>query len=39
MVRAAYIIAALLFLIAGLLLWKAFGPAIFLNYITMSFIC
>jgi hypothetical protein len=30
MIRVAYIIAALLFLATGLMLWQAFGPVVFL---------
>jgi hypothetical protein len=39
MATAAYIIAALLFLTAGLMLWIAYGPAVFLSYMAWSFIC
>jgi hypothetical protein len=39
MATAAYIIAALLFLAAGLMLWIAYGPAVFLSYMAWSFIC
>jgi hypothetical protein len=38
MIKAAYIFAALL-LIAGLLLWKAYGPAIFFDLQTLYNMC
>jgi hypothetical protein len=39
MVRAAYVIAALSFLMAGLLLWIAYGPAIFFAMQTLYNMC
>jgi hypothetical protein len=39
MATAAYIIAALLFLTAGLMLWIAYGPAVFFSYLAYSFMC
>jgi len=39
MVRAAYILAALSFLTAGLLLWKAYGPAVFFDLLLLNMIC
>jgi hypothetical protein len=38
MVKAAYIFAALL-MMAGLLLWKAYGPAIFFDMLALYNIC
>jgi len=39
MIRAAYTIAALLFIMAGLLLWIAYGPVIFFAMQTLYNIC
>jgi hypothetical protein len=39
MIKAAYIFAALALMTAGLMLWIAYGPVVFLSYMAWSFIC
>jgi len=39
MIKAAYFVAAFIAIMAGLLLWKAFGPAVFFDMMILNGLC
>jgi len=39
MIKAAYVLAAFFAIMAGLLLWKAFGPAVFFDILILNGLC
>ena len=39
MIKAAYFFAAFFAIIAGLILWKTYGPAIFFDMLTLYNMC